>query len=922
MRKALFTLTILFAMMAAGTGLKAQEAIIELSPGWTWISYPSTDTMDFATAFNSFTPKEGDYIKSQEGYTEYYEGYGWFGTLTTFMPCKGYMYKSNRTEPIMITVGTSLSTQSVTTADPTDITTTSAVVGGTVTIGEGNHIFARGVCWGTEPLPNVDGNHTTDATVTGSQTITLDNLTSSTTYYVRAYMVTDYGLAYGQVLSFTTESGGSGSDHDYVDLGLPSGTLWATCNIGANSPEEYGDYFAWGEIQSKDTYVWWTYQYCNGGDGWNTLTKYCNNSDFGYYGFTDDLTTLLPEDDAACANWNEDWRMPTHEEWVELYLNTTCTWTAQNGVNGCLFIATNGNSLFLPASGYRVIYQYLSGSDGLYWSSSLDDVDPSYARCFDFNLNDYNASCGAPRYTGRSVRAVRSGQPSITDYSITVIPNPFVGGMVTGGGIYQIGQSCTVHAIATSSYTFTNWTENGNVVSTNANYTFTVNGNRTLVANFSAQTPITYSITVSANPSNGGSVTGGGNYQQGQFCTVSAAAATGYTFTNWTEDGSVVSTSANYSFTVDGNRTLVANFSAQAPNTYTISVSSNPTNGGSVTGGGTYQQGQSCTVTATADAGYTFVNWTENGNQVSTNSNYTFEVTGNRALVANFSTNPTHCTINASANPSNGGSVSGVGTYEFGQTCTLTATVINNYSGYSFSNWTENGVQVSTDENYSFIVTGNRTLMANFTYNSSGGHGYVNLGLPSGRLWATCNVGADTPEDYGDFFAWGEIQTKYYLYNWSNYQHSHHNATWGNPMLIKYCTIASYGASGFVDNLTSLLATDDVANVKWGTWSVHWHMPTKDDWQELIANTTHIWTTRNGVNGYLFTASNGNQLFLPASGVCNGSNHGNIGSVGLYWSKSLRTDLPSSAWSVLFEPTECSVGSRDRYIGFSVRPVL
>ena len=167
-------------------------------------------------------------------------------------------------------------------------------------------------------------------------------------------------------------------DHDYVDLGLPSGTLWATCNVGADNPEDYGDYFAWGETQPKDTYNWSTYQYCNGSS--STLTKYCNNSSYGYNGFTDNLTTLLPEDDAVTANWGADWRMPTKEEWQELYQNTTHTWTTQNGVNGRLFTASNGNSLFLPAAGYRN-YSNLgnAGSYGYYWSSSLGTGGPCRA---------------------------------------------------------------------------------------------------------------------------------------------------------------------------------------------------------------------------------------------------------------------------------------------------------------------------------------------------------------------------------------------------------------------------------------------------------------------------------------------------------------------------------------------------------------
>ena len=139
--------------------------------------------------------------------------------------------------------------------------------------------------------------------------------------------------------------------HEYVDLGLPSGLLWATCNVGANAPEEYGDYFAWGETQPKDTYNWSNYQYCMGNS--NTLTKYCNNASYGYNGYTDDLTTLQPGDDAATAQWGSGWRMPTKDEWQELLDNTTTTWTTQDGVNGRLFTAANGNSLFLPAAGYR-----------------------------------------------------------------------------------------------------------------------------------------------------------------------------------------------------------------------------------------------------------------------------------------------------------------------------------------------------------------------------------------------------------------------------------------------------------------------------------------------------------------------------------------------------------------------------------------
>ena len=298
-----------------------------------------------------------------------------------------------------------------------------------------------------------------------------------------------------------------------------------------------------------------------------------------------------------------------------------------------------------------------------------------------------------------------------TQYNVTVSANPTVGGTVTGGGSYNQGANCTVTATANSGYTFTNWTENGTVVSTQANYTFTVNGNRTLVANFQAQ-PQSYTITVSANPTNGGTVTGGGSYQQGQSCTVTATPATGFTFLRWTENGSQVSTNASYTFTVTGNRTLVAQFQAQ-PQNYTVSVSANPTNGGTVSGGGTYQQGQQCTVHATANTGYTFTNWTENGNVVSTNANYSFTVTSNRTLVANF-TAQTY-TITTTANPTNGGTVAGGGTFNYGQSCTLTATPA---TGYNFVRWTKNGLQDSTNANYTFNVTESAALVAQFQLQS------------------------------------------------------------------------------------------------------------------------------------------------------------------------------------------------------------
>ena len=290
---------------------------------------------------------------------------------------------------------------SVYTAPVTNISGTYALCGGTVSEC-GQNVTARGLCWGTSSNPTVDGSHSYDGTGTGSFTGIMTGLTVGTTYYVRAYATTASGTVYGNTRSFTPVA------HEYVDLGLPSGLLWATCNVGATSPEDYGDYFAWGETQPKDTYDWSTYQYCNG--SYNTLTKYCSNSSYGYNGFTDNLTTLLPEDDAATANWGGNWRMPTKEEFQELYNNTTVTWTTQNGVNGRLFTASNGNSLFLPAAGGRYDSSLLdAGIYGDYWSSSLDTDYLLLAWLLYFGSDDYGMYSDS-RYCGQSVRPVRSAR--------------------------------------------------------------------------------------------------------------------------------------------------------------------------------------------------------------------------------------------------------------------------------------------------------------------------------------------------------------------------------------------------------------------------------------------------------------------------------------------------------------------------------
>ncbi|MBQ5680671.1 MAG: Ig-like domain-containing protein [Bacteroidaceae bacterium] len=194
--------------------------------------------------------------------------------------------------------------------------------------------------------------------------------------------------------------------HDYVDLGLPSGTLWATCNVGASSPEEYGDYFAWGETTTKGTYKWSTYKHSQEGS-FSKVMKYCTN---GSLGTIDNKTELELSDDAAAVNLGSDWQMPSLEQFKELINSsyTTTTWTTLNGVSGYEITSkSNGNSIFLPAAGYRRDTSLDdAGSYGYYWSRSLDASNSSGAYYLGLSSSRIATSVLNRSY-GKSVRPVR-----------------------------------------------------------------------------------------------------------------------------------------------------------------------------------------------------------------------------------------------------------------------------------------------------------------------------------------------------------------------------------------------------------------------------------------------------------------------------------------------------------------------------------
>ena len=188
------------------------------------------------------------------------------------------------------------------------------------------------------------------------------------------------------------------SAHEYVDLGLPSGTLWATCNIGADAPEDYGDNFAWGETEPKSNYNWGTYKW-----GESPLSKY-NDSD--------GLQCLEPEDDAASVLWGSEWHMPTQEQSAELYDECDWTWTVVNGVSGRKVTSrVNGNYIFLPAAGcYEDSSLLRGGHTGYFWTNTIRTNNYEWAWDRRFTSDIVGVSTDGARYFGCSVRPVRASQ--------------------------------------------------------------------------------------------------------------------------------------------------------------------------------------------------------------------------------------------------------------------------------------------------------------------------------------------------------------------------------------------------------------------------------------------------------------------------------------------------------------------------------
>jgi uncharacterized repeat protein (TIGR02543 family) len=347
----------------------------------------------------------------------------------------------------------------------------------------------------------------------------------------------------------------------------------------------------------------------------------------------------------------------------------------------------------IPGHGYNYAVQVVT-ADGESLTSSTMDVDtkplaPVANSATDILTTSFTAGWGA--VTGATSYKLyvwkKEGLQFVTGYNGKTVngTQEAVTGLVPGTG-YQYRVSALKNTTA-------------------SDYSNTISVTTT------AQQISTYTVSLSAQPAAGGTVSGGGTFNEGTSVTAHAAPAKGYTFINWTEGGKVVSTSASYLFTVSKDHTLVANFQVAAV-TYTVSLSAQPAAGGTVSGGGTFNEGTSVTAHAAPAKGYTFINWTEGGKVVSTSASYLFTVSKDRTLVANFQVAAVTYTVSLSAQPAAGGTVSGGGTFSQGTSVTVTATPA---AGYDFVNWTQGTSVLSTSPEYTFSITGNLSFTANFT---------------------------------------------------------------------------------------------------------------------------------------------------------------------------------------------------------------
>ena len=774
---------------------------------------------------------------------------------------------------------------------------------------------------------------------------------------------------------------------DYVDLGLPSGTLWATCNVGASSPEDYGDYFAWGETSAKTSYNSDWSNYFDTNDDGNTFNKYYDNGG---------LTELKPEDDAAYVNWGPAWRMPSEEQFEEL-VNSSYTiteWTTQNGVNGRKITSrANGNSIFLPASGYRGVSSLIAaGSDGMVWSRTLITSSSISAVTLGFSSGGIGPGFSR-RSGGHCVRPVRS------EISVEVSsPSLYFASL---GGSKQVSINCNGSWTASSSES---WCAVSPASGTgNGSLTITVSENISTDSRSATVTVTAGALTRTITVMQYGKVT---DHTPAGVTAVDLGLPSGTLWANmnvgasspedygdyfawgetepYAENGKTTFDWSTYKWCNGSDNTMTKYCSSRSYGNNGFSDDNTELDPGDdaayVNWGPAWRMPSLEQFDELMNSSYTITEWTTQngvkGRLITSNSNGNsifLPVAGNRdnsslghvdfsgfywsrtlysgspncawnlyfsqsqdlmrskaGRYNGFSVRPVRFSeISVEVSSSSLSFVSLGGSEQVSINCngSWTASSSESWCAVSPASGTGDGSltitvseNTSTDSRSATVTVTADALTRTITVTQNGkaagntpaGVTAVDLGLPSGTLWANMNVGASSPEDYGDYFAWGETEpyaeNGKTTFDWSTYFDTNDNGS----------TFNKYNNNG---GLTELKPEDDAAYVNWGP---AWRMPSQEQFEELINSnyTTTEWTTQNGVNGRLITSnSNGNSVFLPAAGARPGSFLFDAGSGGDYWSRTLNSEYPDRAWGLYFHSSSVYTDYGFRYYGFTVRPV-
>ena len=753
-----------------------------------------------------------------------------------------------------------------------------------------------------------------------------------------------------------------------IDLGLPSGTKWYCCNMGASSPEGYGGYYAWGETSTKDYYHWSTYKW---GSAYNQLTKYNTKSSYG--SVVDNKTTLDFADDAATANRDATWCMPSSTQIRELLNKCSHKWTQQNGVNGRLFTGPNGNSVFLPAAGRRSYGElYGEGSHGYYWSSSLDESEPNIACCLDLRSGDAGLyhSIDESRYYGFTVRPVVHNLKAPTNVVAGLdIQNDNLVVKVSWDAVhyaqsykvYRSSSSSGTYSLVAENVTTTNWTDESPLSGNNYYRVCAVNRNITssqssyVYLNFNLCTPTNVMAEQAEDDLvinlSWDAIQHAQSYQIYRSSSSSGTyelVAENVTSNQWTDESPLSGSNyykvcaTAYGFTSAQSSYTSANVSLNAPanvvagldiknNNLVINLSWD-----AVPFAQSYQIYRSSSSSGTymlVAENVTSTNWTDesplsgsnyykvcavNRNVKSSQSSYAYRnynlsapvnvIAGSDVKNNNWVINVSWGAVQYAQSYKVYRSSSSNGTYEF-VAANVTSTSWTDDSPLSGRNYYKVcAVGYGFTSEWSEISI--LVFIGGICPDNNHPH-VIDLGLPSGTLWSCCNVGASKPEDYGGYYAWGETSTKDY-YAWSTYK-------WGSAynQLTKYNTKSSYGS--VVDNKTTLDSADDAATANWGA---SWCMPSEEQMKELVNNCSYQWAQQNGVKGGLFTGSNGNSVFLPAAGYRWNSSLDDRGGCGYYWSGTLNPRDSYNAYGLGFDSGYSGWNNwYTRHPGRSVRPV-